>query len=180
MDILHDPAVADGFLYPNPKAMTIPAQDDALFPTNMGLEYICFDHIYWYVGNAKQTASYYISHMGFRPIAYRGPETGSPFLSSYVIANVGGPTFIVTAPFCAPPRHDTARKEDQLIHKASDEDHAALAAIQEHLTTRGDGVKDVAFRITGDINTVWKRAIEHGACNFCVCHPHTTATCDSD
>jgi len=29
-----------------------------------------FDHILWYVGNAKQAASYYITRMGFRHIAY--------------------------------------------------------------------------------------------------------------
>jgi 4-hydroxyphenylpyruvate dioxygenase len=29
-----------------------------------------FDHILWYVGNAKQAASYYITRMGFKHVAY--------------------------------------------------------------------------------------------------------------
>jgi hypothetical protein len=36
-------------------------------------------------GHGKQAASYWITRMGFRPIAYRGPETGSPYLVSYVV-----------------------------------------------------------------------------------------------
>lgn len=152
--------------------MTMPSQNDALFPSNLGPEYIGFDHIHWYVGNAKQAASYYIARMGFRPIAYRGPQTGSPCLSSYVIAN-GGATFILTAPVCGPPRHDTDDHNNQLVQKASDEDRALLVAIHQHLTSHGDGVKDVAFRITGDIQSAWKRAVQHGA--EAIIPPHTVA-----
>jgi hypothetical protein len=32
--------------------------------------YQAFDHILWYVGNARQAASFYITRMGFRHIAY--------------------------------------------------------------------------------------------------------------
>jgi len=32
--------------------------------------YQAFDHILWYVGNAKQAASYYITRMGFYHVAY--------------------------------------------------------------------------------------------------------------
>lgn len=32
--------------------------------------YQAFDHILWYVGNAKQAASYYVSRMGFKHVAY--------------------------------------------------------------------------------------------------------------
>ena len=35
-----------------------------------------YDHIHWYVGNAKQAASYYITRMNFHHVAYQGPETG--------------------------------------------------------------------------------------------------------
>jgi len=34
--------------------------------------YQAFDHILWYVGNAKQAASYYVTRMGFKHIAYVG------------------------------------------------------------------------------------------------------------
>jgi len=34
-----------------------------------------FDHIHFWVGNAKQAAAYYIARFGFEPYAYRGLET---------------------------------------------------------------------------------------------------------
>jgi len=37
-------------------------------PTSDG--YQAFDHILWYVGNAKQAASYYVTRMGFKHVAY--------------------------------------------------------------------------------------------------------------
>ncbi|XJO71723.1 hypothetical protein BDV3_001191 [Batrachochytrium dendrobatidis] len=36
-----------------------------------------FDHLTFWVGNAKQAAAYYISRFGFEPIGYKGLETGS-------------------------------------------------------------------------------------------------------
>ncbi|CAL5875075.1 uncharacterized protein PFLUO_LOCUS9379 [Penicillium psychrofluorescens] len=141
--------------------MPVPFQqnNNDLFPSNLGPEYVGFDHIHWWVGNAKQAASYYITRMGFRPIAYRGPETGSACLTSYVVAN-GEAVFILTAPVCAPGR---TTDEQQLPSTATQEDRTALAAVHAHLTAHGDGVKDVAFRIKGDIGAVWKRAVTHGA-----------------
>ena len=44
-----------------------------------------FDHCELYVGNAKQTAHYYRTTMGFQPIAYRGLETGNRNCVSYVL-----------------------------------------------------------------------------------------------
>ena len=35
------------------------------------------DYVELYVGNAKQSAHYYMSAWGFEPLAYRGLETGS-------------------------------------------------------------------------------------------------------
>lgn len=143
--------------------------DETIFPTDLGPEYVGFDHIHWYVGNAKQAASYYITRMGFKPVAYRGPETGSPYLASYVIAN-GDAIFILTGPVCEPPHVDT---ENTVLQRATEEERKALAAIHEHLTIHGDGVKDVAFRITGNIESVWKRAIGNGA--SAVSEPRTVA-----
>ena len=36
-----------------------------------------FDHIEFWVGNAKQAAAYYSHAFGFTPVAYKGLETGS-------------------------------------------------------------------------------------------------------
>ncbi|KAJ6113940.1 hypothetical protein N7523_007257 [Penicillium sp. IBT 18751x] len=130
----------------------------AIFPTDLGLEYVGFDHVHWYVGNPKQAASYYITRMGFAPIAYRGPETGSQFLASYVVAN-GAAVFVLTGPVCEPPGDE----KNNVLEHATDEQRATLAAIHEHLTRHGDGVKDIAFQVTGTIENIWKRAIESGA-----------------
>lgn len=132
--------------------------EEAIFPTDLGSEYVGFDHIHWYVGNPKQAASYYITRMGFAPIAYRGPETGSPFLASYVIVN-GAAVFVLTGPVCEP----SGTGGNKILQQATAEERATLTAVHEHLTRHGDGVKDVAFRVTGNIAHVWKRAVESGA-----------------
>jgi len=44
-----------------------------------------FSHIELYVGNAKQTLYYYCLVMGFKPYAYKGPETGTKDSVSYVL-----------------------------------------------------------------------------------------------
>ncbi|KAJ5504393.1 4-hydroxyphenylpyruvate dioxygenase [Penicillium fimorum] len=148
--------------------MTTPKNEDIL-PANMGPEYVGFDHIHWYVGNPKQAASYWITRMGFRLIAYRGPETGSPYLVSYVVANSGA-TFVLTGPVCGPPNEGS---EDDVLRQASNYERATLTEIHKHLTIHGDGVKDVAFRIVGDIHAVWKRAVGNGA--RAITEPQTSA-----
>ncbi|OJK04129.1 hypothetical protein ASPACDRAFT_1878801 [Aspergillus aculeatus ATCC 16872] len=115
--------------------MAILSQAEEISPSNLGPEYVGFDHITWYVGNAKQAASYYVTRLGFEHVAYRGPETGSRNIASYVVSNHGA-TFVLTSP---------------------------VPEIHAHLTKHGDGVKDVAFRIDGDVESVWKRAIGNGA-----------------
>lgn len=52
-------------------------------PTNG--KFLCFDHITFYVGNAKQAASYYVTRFGFHPIAYKGLETGSRKYSYHAV-----------------------------------------------------------------------------------------------
>ncbi|MEN9640128.1 MAG: 4-hydroxyphenylpyruvate dioxygenase, partial [Bacteroidota bacterium] len=43
------------------------------------------DHVELYVGNAKQAAYYYMSAWGYKPLAYKGLETGSKDSVSYVL-----------------------------------------------------------------------------------------------
>lgn len=130
-----------------------PIIEKSLFPSNLGPEYVGFDHIAWYVGNAKQAATFYVTRMGFKHIAYRGPETGSQVIVSYVVSN-GDAVFVLTSPNCAPKLEDDDVSED---------DKELLAEMHDHLTKHGDGVKDVAFRINGDIKAVWKKAVDNGA-----------------
>ena len=43
------------------------------------------DYVELYVGNSRQAAHFYISAMGFQPLAYRGLSTGSREAESYVV-----------------------------------------------------------------------------------------------
>lgn len=40
-------------------------------------KFLSFDHLTFYVGNAKQAASFYVTRMGFEPLGYQGLETGN-------------------------------------------------------------------------------------------------------
>jgi len=109
-----------------------------------------YDHVHWYVGNAKQAASYYITRMGFHPVAYRGLETGSRAIASHVVSN-GAVTFVLTSPLRSPDNSSL-----------SPADAALVAEIHEHLAVHGDAVKDVAFEVD-DVRRVYSRAVESGA-----------------
>src|SRR4029078_2539711 len=46
---------------------------DALTPASL---FLGWDHLEWWVGNARQAAAFMASCFGFRIHAYAGPETG--------------------------------------------------------------------------------------------------------
>lgn len=50
-----------------------------------GGKFLAFDHLTFYVGNAKQTASFYTTRMGFELYGYKGLETGSRDEARYVV-----------------------------------------------------------------------------------------------
>lgn len=54
-------------------------------PKPDGGRFVAFDHITFYVGNAKQAASYYATRMGFELFGYQGLETGSREFARYVV-----------------------------------------------------------------------------------------------
>ncbi|WKZ58022.1 MAG: 4-hydroxyphenylpyruvate dioxygenase [Bdellovibrionota bacterium] len=64
-----------------------------------------WDHIEIYCDNARQAAHFYMWGFGFRPIAYRGPETGHRESASYVLAQ-GEIRLVLTSPLS--PRHPIA------------------------------------------------------------------------
>ena len=117
-----------------------------------GPGYRGYDHITWYVGNAKQAASFYTTRMGFRTLARRGLETGSRLTASHVVTN-GAATFVLTSPL---------RTSDKVEQDATKEDVALLEEIQVHLKQHGDAVKDVAFEVD-DVDCVYDRAVGQGA-----------------
>ncbi|KAK1328621.1 hypothetical protein QTO34_012194 [Cnephaeus nilssonii] len=47
--------------------------------------FLHFHSVTFWVGNAKQAASFYCSKMGFKPLAYKGLETGSREVVSHVV-----------------------------------------------------------------------------------------------
>ncbi|EEH45486.1 4-hydroxyphenylpyruvate dioxygenase [Paracoccidioides brasiliensis Pb18] len=133
------------------------SENGEIFPSALGPEYYGFDHITWYVGNAKQAASYFITRLGFNQIAYRGPETGSRAVASYVITN-GGATFVFTSPVCGKLGENEMGRFGISSHTKR-----LLDEIHDHLERHGDGVKDVAFRVNAHVRSKWEKAVAHGA-----------------
>lgn len=92
----------------------------------------------FYVGNAKQAASFYTTRMGFSPLGYQGLETGNRCYAKHaVIQNKIVFVFVST-------------------YGTDDEDHGY------HLMKHGDGVKDVAFEVE-DIEAIFNLAKQRGA-----------------
>lgn len=119
----------------------------------MNPNYIGFDYIGWYVGNARQTVSYFVNNYGFSVLAYRGPETGSFATTAYVVGN-GAARFVFTAPLSSP--------DSSWDTRASKEERTFCSDLHAHLTKHGDGVKDIAFQVD-EVRSVWAHAVENGA-----------------
>ena len=97
-----------------------------------------FDHLHFWVGNAKQAATYYMARFGFKPLAYRGLETGSKDVVTHVIVQ-NTIRFAFSSPL------NPGNKE--------------MGAHQEK---HGDGVKDVAFAVE-DSAAAYNAAVQNGA-----------------
>ncbi|KAI1093840.1 putative 4-hydroxyphenylpyruvate dioxygenase [Rostrohypoxylon terebratum] len=113
-----------------------------------------YDHVTWWVGNAKQAASYYNTLFGFTTVAYRGLETGSRYFTSYVVAN-GDIRFVFTSPirsFAHLPADEPITADERKL----------LQEMHDHLERHGDAVKDVAFEVDS-VEGVYERAIAQGA-----------------
>lgn len=98
-----------------------------------------FDHVTFWVGNAKQAASFYCARLGFEYLAYAGLETGNREWATHVVHN-GKIKFAFTSP----------------LNPAGHEEFNA------HHAKHGDGVKDVAFHVD-DAAGIYKKAVERGA-----------------
>ncbi|KAF2721415.1 4-hydroxyphenylpyruvate dioxygenase [Polychaeton citri CBS 116435] len=125
----------------------------AVQPVQQHVNYRGYDHVTWYVGNAKQIASYYISRMGFKLVALKGLETGSRFIASHVVQN-NGVRFVLTSPIRSSSRQTT--------RQAPPKEQKLLDEIYDHLDKHGDAVKDVAFEVD-DVEAVYANAIRNGA-----------------
>jgi len=103
-----------------------------------GGRYLGFDHIHFYVGNAKQAASFYTARLGFEPLAYRGLETGSREIVTHVLKQ--GQIVLALSSYLLP-------KENE---------------IGARVMMKGDAVKDVAFTVD-DCRSIYAKAIARGA-----------------
>ncbi|XP_016387276.1 4-hydroxyphenylpyruvate dioxygenase-like [Sinocyclocheilus rhinocerous] len=101
-------------------------------------KFVCFDHLTFWVGNAKQAASYYCNKLGFEPLAYRGLETGSRDVVSHVV------------------------KQGKIIYVFTSALNPGNKEMGDHLVKHGDGVKDVAFTVENCAFLV-EKARERGA-----------------
>jgi 4-hydroxyphenylpyruvate dioxygenase len=86
-------------------------------------EYYGFDHLVFWVGNAKQAASYYCTRFGFQRVAYRGLETGDRNVVSHVV------------------------KQDKIFLVFQSPLNPDEQEMNRHLAKHGDGVRDVAFAV---------------------------------
>ena len=96
-----------------------------------------WDHVRFYVGNAKQAAHYYSTAFGMTCRAYRGPETGHREHAEYVLES-GGVTFVLAGGVTA--------------------DSPAA----RHHAAHGDGVIEVALEVP-DVDQNYRYAVEQGA-----------------
>ena len=99
-----------------------------------------FDHLEFYVGNAKQAAHYYSSCFGFKNTAYCGLETGERKVSSYLMEQ-GDIRFVLSSSFS--PEH----------------------SISQSIMKHGDTVAIVALEVF-DVAAAYNQAVSHGAVSY--------------
>ncbi len=95
------------------------------------------DHIEFYVGNAKQAALYYQAAFGYEWVGYKGPETGSREVISYVLQQ---------------------QKVRIVLTSALSQNHE----IAQHVARHGDGVKVLALWVD-DAHVAYQTAVSRGA-----------------
>jgi 4-hydroxyphenylpyruvate dioxygenase len=117
-----------------------------------------WDHLEWWVGNARAVTAWLCSGFGFEVIAYSGPETGVADRVSYVLAQ-GDIRFVVSAGLG--PDSDIARHVllhgDGIRHLAWRVDDAGAAA--EAAAAKGATVVTEPTRVNGDAGSVTTAAI---------------------
>ncbi len=96
-----------------------------------------WDCIEFWVGNARTTAGFLMSHFGFRCTGYAGPETGRRDKASYVLEQ-GDIRFVVSGAL------------------------QADSPIADHVRKHGDGVHDLAW-LVDDAAATYAAALARGA-----------------
>jgi 4-hydroxyphenylpyruvate dioxygenase len=96
-----------------------------------------WDHIEWWVGNARAFSAWLAGAFGFSIAAYAGPETGLADRVSYWLSQ-GDIDFVVTGAL------------------------SPTSPIAAHVREHGDGVRALAFEVT-DARSAFEFAVAHGA-----------------
>ncbi|KYK55265.1 4-hydroxyphenylpyruvate dioxygenase [Drechmeria coniospora] len=138
----------------DPAAQVQAVPDGTRDPSSPAGNFTGYDHVTWWVGNAKQAAAYYVQLFGFKAVAYRGLETGSRYFASYVVAN-NGVRFVFTSPL----RSAVHLPAEEAITPA---EKKLLVEMHAHLERHGDAVKDVAFEVD-NVEGVYRKAVKEGA-----------------
>lgn len=110
------------------------------------VKFIDYNHVTWYVGNARQAASYYITRMGFEHVAYKGLETGSRNISYQVVRN-NNIFFVFMSIICT--------------KSESEEEKKLIKELNENIQKHGDCVKDIGFLVS-DVNNIFSQAVKNG------------------
>jgi len=98
------------------------------------------DYVEFYVGNAKQAAHFYKTAFGFQSYAYKGLETGSKDMVSYVLKQ-DKIRLVLTTPL------------------------NSKNPINDHIVKHGDGVKVVALWVD-DAKSAWEETTSRGAKSY--------------
>jgi 4-hydroxyphenylpyruvate dioxygenase len=96
-----------------------------------------WDHVRFYVGNAKQAAHFYATAFGMTCVAYRGPEQGYRDHAEYVMTS-GAVRFVLAGG----------------VHRD--------APATRHYERHGDGIVDIALEVP-DVDANFAHALAHGA-----------------
>jgi 4-hydroxyphenylpyruvate dioxygenase len=87
-----------------------------------------WDHLEWWVGNARAFTAWLTSGFGFDVVAYAGPETGVPDRVSYLLAQ-GEVRFVITAGL------------------------GAGSEVSRHVLRHGDGIRHLGWRVDDPVGT---------------------------
>src|SRR5580698_665800 len=96
-----------------------------------------WDSIEFWVGNARTTAAFFMSTMGFACTAYAGPETGVRKKASYVLE----------------------QKDIRFVVSGALEADSPIAS---HVRKHGDGVHDLAW-LVDNVDSAYETAVARGA-----------------
>jgi 4-hydroxyphenylpyruvate dioxygenase len=107
---------------------------DQLTPAHL---FLGWDHLEWWVGNARQAAGFLAAGFGFDIVAYAGPETGRRDGTCSYLLEQGDIRFVFTG--------------------ALQPESPVAASVRTH----GDGVRDVAIRVA-DARAAYEAAVERG------------------